>query len=369
MKYARYCEDMGYEYQYVRGCVDIRYNPDVILMSFTFTFYHRIYEKTIDYYLLKCPNAKIIVGGVFPSIFPEWFDKEKWNGTATNTESFVNVHIGLDVKINDLVPKYNVDIVSEDKLYDRNYLPMYSSRGCINNCAYCVVPKIEGKIKCFKSISKYLEKAKIEMPDAEYISMYDNNFTAQWYIEDIVNELVEYGLPVDFNQGLYAKLFVKNVHLFEKLKYKHLIRFAYDREEDLEDIWKAYKTFTNSNVSADFFLYMLWNFKDSPEDIWNRFMECKKMIDEYGGTIFIYPMKYEPFSPYIKKNEYTGEKWNPKLKLGFQNMVTRNRGFISLSTTDYVYRYIGNSSDEFKSKCLDKGTYKKYKAPEGIMTV
>ena len=129
LKFARWCEKKGYEYQYVRGKVeDVGIKPDVILMSCIFSYYADEYEKTNDFYLKRFPETKITVGGAFPSLNPKWFDK--WNGAVT-------VHKGLCNEIESLAPKYNVDITSEDDLpYRRDRIVLYASRGCVNRCGY-----------------------------------------------------------------------------------------------------------------------------------------------------------------------------------------------------------------------------------------
>ena len=80
LKFSRWCESKGYEYQYVRGQVDPDIVPDKILMSCIFSYNSKLYEETINHYLQLFPDAKITVGGVFPTLNSEWFDK--WNGAA-----------------------------------------------------------------------------------------------------------------------------------------------------------------------------------------------------------------------------------------------------------------------------------------------
>jgi hypothetical protein len=55
----------------VRGRVEPKIAPDAILMSCIFSYNSKVYEKTINFYLNKFPQAKITVGGVFPSLNPK----------------------------------------------------------------------------------------------------------------------------------------------------------------------------------------------------------------------------------------------------------------------------------------------------------
>jgi hypothetical protein len=63
-------ELQGHEYQYVRGIVYPKIKPDEILISCIFSYHSKLYEETINHYLRLFPDAKITVGGVFPSLNP-----------------------------------------------------------------------------------------------------------------------------------------------------------------------------------------------------------------------------------------------------------------------------------------------------------
>lgn len=103
MKFARWCDLQGHEYQYVRGMVYPKIKPDEILISCIFSYHSKLYEETINHYLRLFPDAKVTVGGVFPSLLPEWF--QKWDGAVT-------VHQGLCPEIEYIAPKYDVNIQS-----------------------------------------------------------------------------------------------------------------------------------------------------------------------------------------------------------------------------------------------------------------
>ena len=157
MKWARWCEDNGHNYQYVRGIVkpDIPH-PDKILMSCIFSYHSENYEHTINHYRKLYPWAEIIIGGVFPSLYPHWF-KGKWPKIIPDAAQ-LNIHCGLHGDIENLAPKYNVEITSQDKNpYSRDKIVLYASRGCPNKCGYCAVPKLEGDMKSFKSIRHMLD--------------------------------------------------------------------------------------------------------------------------------------------------------------------------------------------------------------------
>jgi len=249
MKWCRWCEQNGHKYQYVRGKVEPKITPDAILMSCIFSYNSKVYEKTIDFYLKKFPKAKITVGGAFPSLNSKWF--EKWNSAVT-------VHKGLCHEIENLAPKYDVDIQSEDdNPYPRDKIVLYSSRGCSKKCSFCAVPRIEGDMKSFKSIRSSLESARIEVPEAKSVVLYDNNFTDHPYFDNIINELKDFGLPVDIH-GLHVDSFTRHhAKRFAELKWcsqgengSPYLRFSFDKLKYADGIHKALRHVVGEDVKA-----------------------------------------------------------------------------------------------------------------------
>ncbi|MCD4730232.1 MAG: hypothetical protein K8R74_06520, partial [Bacteroidales bacterium] len=240
VKWARWCSDNGFEYQYCRGIVKPDVEPDKILLSCIFSYNSRLYEKTIDHYIKLIPDAKMLCGGVFTSINPKWFNKNKWSGK-------VKIHKGLHHKIENLIPKYDVNIKSEGKLpYSRDKIVLYASRGCENKCAFCAVPKLEGKLQSSKSIMPILEQGLKELPEAKSIVLYDNIFSQHRFFKKIVNELSSFGMPCDIH-GLHVDNFTREkAKLLSKLQWQgqgdngtSYIRFSFDKMKYAENIRKA----------------------------------------------------------------------------------------------------------------------------------
>ncbi len=361
LKWCRWCEINGHEYIYVKGCVDINeheYIPDVILISMIFTYYADIYEKTMDFYIKKYPNVKIKVGGVFPSLFPDWFDKQKWKGNSFfGTQDVIEVHQGMCCDIEEIPPKYGIDIIYEDQssIHDSlNSIVMYASRGCVNKCGYCAVPRLEGPMRSFKSIKSTLELARQDMPEAKSIVLYDNNFTEHEYFDQIVDELVESSLPVDIH-GLHVDSFDQHkAEQFARLKWQAqsengtaYLRFSFDKLKYADNIERALILTRDANIKASFFAYMLFNFTDKPEDFWWRIQKAQEIVDNVGKTIFLFPQRYEPFKS-LKRNSYIGKYWTDDLVRGLVKLFTfHGHGFIPITKSRNIYKWLGHDYDEF----------------------
>lgn len=360
MKYARWCEINGHEYQYIRGIVKSDIIPNKILMSCVFTYYSKRVETTINYYLKKFPQSKIKVGGVFPTLDSEWFNN-RWN---TLFEKRIEIHKGIDPTIENLIPKWNVKVKDEDLFKSKDAIEraksrqdsivMYSSRGCVNKCGYCCVPKLEGKMRSFPSIKEYIDTAKEELPNAKSIVLYDNNFTEHEYFFDICDELIESGLPVDIH-GLHVDAFTEDkAEKFSEMTFgaqgkedsTPYLRFSFDKIKYRDNIHKALKLVDKYDIKATFFCYVLFNWIDTPMDFWKRIVYTQEMVDDVGRSIYLFPQRYEPFAA-LEKNKYIGKHWTEKRAKGLKRMVTFLHGFLPISTSHNIYNWIGRCYDEF----------------------
>ena len=283
MKWAHWCELNGHEYEYVKGTVIPKMQkPDYVYMSAIFTYFSKTYIKTIKHYGKVCPSAEFKVGGAFPSVFPEWWEK---------TFPGIEIHRGIADEIEYLPPKYSIEPTNKK-------IVTYASRGCPNKCGYCFVPRLEGKMKSFPSIQETLDFARKEIPDAESVVLYDNNFTAHEYFDDIVDELKAFGLPIDIH-GLHVSCFTEHqAKRFAELKWgaqskkgTAYMRFSFDFVGYAKYIRRALKYTADAKVKAGFFCYMLFNWKDTPHDFWKRMVMAQEMVDETGKTLFLFPQR------------------------------------------------------------------------------
>lgn len=386
LKWARFCDDNNYTYQYVRGIIkhnnynfhrknncydpssEFYITPDKIFISCIFSFYSKKYEETIDYYHNLFPHAEMIIGGIFPSLNPEWFNKQKWSG-GLGGDKVIYIHQGRHPDIENLVPKYDCEIIDIDWISGsenqkekvqkkRNKVVLYTSRGCVNKCGYCAVPKLEGKQVNFNTIRPYLEVAKVEVPNATSVVLYDNNFTEQTNLKEIVNELVEFDYAVDIH-GLHVESFTPEfAKEVSRLKFKAqgdmgtpYIRFSFDKMKYEPSVWKAMEIFNKADIKAEFFCYMLYNWIDSPEDFWKRIIVSHDIARTYNRNIFLFPQRYEPFMA-LEKYKYTGKHWTPELATGVRKLATWLHGFITCSPSLNIFNWIGYDLDEFEERCV-----------------
>jgi len=154
------------------------------------------------------------------------------------------------------------------------------------------------------------------------------------------NKLVKY---VDFNQGIDARLLDdKKMARLSELNI-HPMRIAFDSIA-FKDIYtsaiklaKKYKIKAISN-------YILYNFKDKPEDLYERLRINVELNRELGLRIFSFPMRYAPV--YRLDRAYIGEHWTPKQLKAIYKILNVTKGIVAAN--DEFFRHaFGKNLDEF----------------------
>jgi len=171
---------------------------------------------------------------------------------------------------------------------------VFTTRGCIRKCPFCLVPKIEGDL--------------IEIPDFEPKPIIcDNNLLAASRKHfDLVVDKLKRIKQVDFNQGLDARLMTK--HHAERLAELDLkaVRLAWDNTATEPQFMRAYKLLGDAGISARFIrVYCLIGYNDTPEDALYRL----KTVWALGS--FPNPMRYQPLDA-IKRNSFIGKHWTDR---------------------------------------------------------
>ena len=295
LKLAAYHRSRGNQVKLVRGMnEDLKFKPDRIEVTSLFTYAWKPVHEVIKFYHDKFHHAKIRVGGIYASLMPERLEA---------FFPFIDLYHGLFEKADAYIPAYDIlnDIEKWEK-WDSTIL--FTSRGCIRNCPYCVVPKLEGKLR---SVVEDLERH--IYPGHKRIILWDNNFFASPNWKKIINDLQNIGLPVDFNQGIDLRLIDdEKARMIAELKTP-LIRAAFDDIYAKKGVVDAVEVLVQSGIKKrKIFLYVLYNFFDEQHhnDTPTNFFKRIKLILELGCVS--YPMRYEPLTA-LKKNQFISPLW------------------------------------------------------------
>lgn len=155
----------------------------------------------------------------------------------------------------------------------------FLSRGCPNNCPFCIVSLKEGF--CSRKVADLSEFWKGQ----KEIKLLDPNILACKDRENLLIQLIESNARIDYTQGLDARLIDDDIaKLINKTKIK-MIHFAFDLMKNEEKILKGLKIFAKycKKGEREKRVYILTNYNSSLEEDWYRV----KKVKELGYTPYI----------------------------------------------------------------------------------
>lgn len=154
----------------------------------------------------------------------------------------------------------------------------FLTRGCCNNCGFCIVSKKEGT--CSKKVADLSEfwrgQKNIDLLDANLLACKDRM--------ELLKQLADSRARVDFTQGLDARFVTKEVAAaLMKIKVK-MIHFAFDFMKNEKAIMRGLRLFKEISGMSDnkLVVYMLTNYDTTVEqDLYrvNLIRECGYLPD------------------------------------------------------------------------------------------
>lgn len=223
--------------------------------------------KHIDQ-LMYYPNADEVVFGGSGYAIDVIDGKEVYNKTSDKD---------LPAEIESMFPDYSL-YESEMK----NIACGFLTRGCPNNCEFCIVSQKDGL--CSRKVA--------ELSDfwngQKEIKLYDANILACKDREGLIKQLIDSNATIDYTQGLDARLIDNDIaQLLAKTKIK-MIHFAFDLMKNEKQILKGLKIFGKYFDKDDRFkrVYILTNFNTSFEEDFYRVKKVKEL--GYSPYVMIY---------------------------------------------------------------------------------
>ncbi len=133
---------------------------------------------------------------------------------------------------------------------------------------------------------------------------------------------------VDFNQGTDARYVTdENMKLISEIPINPL-RIAFDYWGLKKQYEKAIRLAAKYDINR-LSNYLLFNFKDRPEDLWKRMHINMELSEELDIHIYSFPMKYIPlFGEEAKHRSYIGKFWNKKFIRAIQSISNVTRGIV-----------------------------------------
>jgi len=238
--------------------------PNYALMKIS--AYHKSLGDTVEWWLPNGDYDRVYSSKVF-SFTPEnlYLPADTIRG-GTGYGLFSE----LPAEIDEMFPDYSI-------YPDCDYAIGYITRGCPNNCRWCVVPRKEGKIHTYRDWHDLVR------PDSDKLVLMDNNILACDYGINQLKSLIDSGYKIDLNQGMDARLVTdETAQMLSRLKWIRYLRFSCDTTAQIEHILKTAEMLGKYGIKPyRLFIYLLVT-----EDLDNAEYRVEQLKRLRGITIY-----------------------------------------------------------------------------------
>lgn len=218
-----------------------------------------------------------------------------------------------DIPLDQTLPPLIDEMFPDYSIYPAcDYAIGYITRGCPNNCRWCVVPSKEGDVKPYRNWQQLVRT------DSQKLVLMDNNILASdWGIGQL-ESMTGSGYAIDLNQGMDARLVDEHIaRILAGLKWIKYIRFSCDQQAQIEPIMRTAELLSKYGVKPyRLFIYLLVT--EDIEDAARRVEVLKRL-----GPITIYAqaernerqgivpnkMQLELAQRYVYSGRYRLESW------------------------------------------------------------
>ena len=355
---------------------------DRVYVTTLFSFEYRKIAETIDFALSLVGGRaeRVFVGGIAASLMNERFRAEpRWSGirfikglldgppaVALELDEFAEELYSDDrdgTPIEDLVPDYSILDHVEYRYPVRDAYFAYASRGCIRKCHFCGVPKLEGPLRDVQSLSAIINAIAERHGEKRDLLLMDNNVVASPRFRDLMAEIRDLGFEagaklrrpgertasrrrVDFNQGVDARILARDPMYLRELSTICLrpLRIAFDHL-GLKRPYETAVRIAHEHGLHELSNYMLYNFHDTPADLFERMRLNVLLNEELGVRIWSFPMRYQPTDR--PDRTFVGEKWTRYQLRSLQIILQATHGVVSGEPL-FFKRAFGDTYDEFE---------------------
>ena len=359
----------------------LRHAWDRVYVTTLFTFEWKRTAAAIDFAIQAAGNQpeRVFVGGIAASLMhasfinePRWagvrFIKGLLDGPPASALQLSSDAYDFGVEdlagspIEERVPDYNILDQIEYKYPVHDAYFGYASRGCVRKCSFCGVPALEGAQREMPPLIKLVEGVNEAHGVKKDLVLMDNNITASARYTEVIAEIRDLGFTpgakltraghrpvkrrVDFNQGVDARILAKSDMFLREMATICIspLRIAFDHI-GVRKVYERSVRMAADNQITSLSNYMLYNFMDTPVDLYERMRLNISLNEELGIRIWSFPMRYQPVT--LKDRSHVGKKWNRYYLRSFQIMLQATRGVVS-GNPPFFLRAYGENSNEFE---------------------
>lgn len=362
MRISSFHKKMGDEITFARG-----FDPDKSMLHWHRIYISSLYSwelprtlRTIKYYLGSVSSPKDIwVGGIGATLLPGYLREQIDCTIVTGALEKPNVLSESSEIVASLAPDYGLlDAATYRYRPDDAYF-VRITKGCVRRCRFCAVPLLEPEFGLVSpGIDEQVRQINSAHGEKQNLVVLDNNLLALSGIEHHIAMISDLGFSsgskrngrlrsVDFNQGIDARAIERKpnlARLLSKLCMKP-VRLAFDTlTPSMERSYRKAVELLSEQGFTSFTSYMLYNFRDTPHDFYQRLQINSELNRRYSIRISTFPMRYIP--PSNLHRNHVGPKWKWRWLRGIQCVLHATHGLVS-PNPDFVAAAFGNSVDEF----------------------
>ncbi len=352
-----------------------------VYVTTLFSFEWNRIAESIDFAIQAAGgySNRVFVGGIAASLMHERFVAEaRWSGvrfikglldgppaSALQLDDFAGEFYSDDYgskAIEDMIPDYDILDQIDYRYPVRDAYFAYASRGCIRKCSFCGVPKLEGALRDVESLSSIVGGIERLYGPKKDLVLMDNNVVASPRFHEVIAEIRDLGFTpgaklargrsgvlrrVDFNQGVDARILCKDPAFLRELSTICIkpLRIAFDHLGVRKPYEQAIR-FAQEFGLVELSNYMLYNFHDSPADLFERMRLNVTLNEELDIRIFSFPMRYQPTD--LPHRRFIGEKWNRYFLRSMQIILQATQGIVS-GSPPFFRRAFGDTYDDFEN--------------------
>lgn len=354
---------------------------DRVYVTTLFSFEWKRTSAAIDFAIRAARGQaeRIFVGGIAASLmFEEFIQEPRWAGIRfikglLDQPPPLSLQLSKDdgdfgaadingMPIEELVPDYGILEQIPYTYPVRDAYFGYASRGCIRKCSFCGVPKLEGAQRDMPPLTGLIAGVEAQYGPKKDLILMDNNVVASSRFKEVIAEIRDLGFQrgavlerpgtprvkrrVDFNQGVDARILAKTPMYLREMSTVCIdpLRIAFDHVGMRKVYVRAVEMAAEHGLRS-LSNYMLYNFMDTPRDLYERMNINIALNARLGVQIWSFPMRYLPVT--MKDRSHVGKNWNRYFLRSFQIMLQATHGVVS-GSKQFFLRAFGSSYEEFE---------------------
>ena len=272
-------------------------NPqwDRVCVTTLFTFYWAKTVDAINYYKQFCKDPdQVFVGGISASVMPHEMEQETGIKPIVGLLDKGGELDDNDIIIDMLPLDYSILEEIDYKYPEHDGYYGYMTRGCVNKCAFCVVPKLEPTYQTHISIKDKIEDTRERFGEKRNLLLLDNNVLASADFDNIIEEIKESGFTKENNYIApdYYAVAIKN------------IRDGYNIPAYIKSLRKQYDLLLKKTADIDDKKEIIDVLSDNDlDDIHTMTVENILAVDDFFAPKFEKIYKNKPKARYVDFNQ------------------------------------------------------------------